>query len=269
MLLMQVYIEYAVLDHLIVDYFLLRQAAVLLRIPFKKRWLFLASVIGTAVAVALPVMDLPTVVSFIVKILLGVLISFIAVRHANFLSYLKYFNVFLLLTFLLGGIIIGIMSLLGIPYDFEAYYSNKLLPIGLNVLFGYLLYFAIRRFIGRFVSSVLIAPDLYDAEISINGISFKAVAFFDNGNRLKDEKTGLPIIICNQKFFDKLCRATRLSAEGKILYSTASGTGETEYYRTDYVIVNKGREGAVKHAFLMAGNVAAVDAELIIGRALL
>ena len=266
---MQVYIEYAILDNFFVDYFLLRQAAVILRLKFKKRRLLLSSVIGTTVAVVLPLFDLPTVVGFVVKILLGTVISFTAVDHRNFKGYLKYFNVFLLLTFLLGGVIIGIMSLLGIPYDFEAYYSNKLLPIGLNVLFGYLIYFGIRKFVDRFVSSVMIAPDLYDAEVFINGVSFKAVAFFDSGNRLKDEKTGLPIIICNQKFFDKLTSSTRLSVRGVIAYSTASGVGENEFYATDYVIVNKGREGVVRHAHIMQGNVAAVDAELIIGRALL
>ena len=266
---MQVYIEYAILDNFFVDYFLLRQAAVILRIPFKKRWLAFAAVVGTTVAVILPIFNVPTVISFVIRISLGFIISFIAVRHRNFLCFVKYFNVFLLLTFLLGGAIVGIMSIIGIPYDVKAYYSNKLLPIGLNVLFGYLLYFGIRRFVDRFVSSVLIAPDLYDAEIVVNGMNFKAVAFFDNGNRLKDEKTGLPIIICDEKFFDKLCAATRLCVQGKILYSTASGTGENEFYKTDYVIVNKGREGAVRHACIMPGNVAAVDAQMIIGRALL
>ena len=266
---MQVYIEYAILDNFFVDYFLLRQAAVILRIKFKKRWLILSSVIGTAVAVILPLFYLPTVVSFAVKLLLGMVISFTAVKHRNFIGYIKYFNVFLLLTFLLGGVIIGIMSLLGIPYDFRAYYSNKLLPIGLNVLFGYLLYFGIRKFVDRFVSSVMIAPDLYDAEVIINGVSFKAVAFFDNGNRLKDEKTGLPIIICNQKFFNKIKSLTLLDVRGSVTYSTASGVGENEFYGTDYVIVNKGREGVVRHAHIMQGNVAAVDAEMIIGRALL
>ena len=266
---MQVYIEYAILDNFFVDYFLLRQAAVLLRVPFKKRRLILSSVIGTVVAVVLPLFDLPTVVGFILKILLGTVISFTAVDHRNFTGYIKYFNVFLLLTFFLGGVIIGIMSLIGIPYDFEAYYSNKLLPIGLNVLFGYLLYFGIKKFVDRFVSSVMIAPDLYDAEVFINGASFKAVAFYDSGNRLKDVKTGLPIIICSQKFFDKLNSSTRLSVRGVIAYSTASGVGENEFYAIDYVIVKKGREGVVRYARIMPGSVAAVDAELIIGRALL
>ena len=266
---MQVYIEYAILDNFIVDWFLLRQAAVLLRIKFKKRFLLLAATIGTVVAVVLPIADVPQIISFIIKLLLGALMCFVAVKHSNLVAYVKYFNVFLLLTFLLGGLVIGIMSILGIPYDFEAYYSNKLMPIGLNVLFGYLLAFGIKRFIARFVSSVLIAPDLYETEISVGGRTFKAVAFFDNGNRLKDEKTGLPIIICGEKFFNKLSTSAMLVAAGRILYSTASGTGENVFYNTDYVIVNKGREGAVRHAFLMKGNVNCVDAEMIIGRELL
>ncbi len=103
---MQVYIEYAILDNFFVDYFLLRQAAVLLRVPFKKRRLILSSVIGTVVAVVLPLFDLPTVVGFILKILLGTVISFTAVNHRNFLGYIKYFNVFFLLTFFLGCVII-------------------------------------------------------------------------------------------------------------------------------------------------------------------
>jgi len=266
---MQVYIEYAVLDNLIVDFFLLRQAAVLLRIKYKKRFLLLASVIGTMIAVVLPVANLPAVVSFIIKILSGLLITLIAVKHLNMACYLKYFNVFLLLTFLLGGIIIGIMSLLGIPYDFEAYYSNKLLPVGLNVLCGYLVVFGVKKFVKRFVSSVTIAPDLYSVQIVINGDRFPATAFFDNGNRLFDERKGLPIIVCCERFFKKISAKTPLNTAGRLLFTTAAGVSENEYYDIDYIIVSRGKEGELKHACIMKGEVRAVDADMIIGRALL
>lgn len=266
---MQVYIEYAITDNFIVDCFLLYQTAVLLRVKYKKRFIVLSSLIGTAVAVVLPVVGLPAVAAFVVRLVTGLLMCYTAVRHGSFIAYVKFFNVFLLLTFFLGGLVIGIMTLIGIPYDPAAYYENKLLPIGLNVLFGYLLYFGIRRSVAKFVSSVMIAPDLYEAEVYVDGACFKATAFFDNGNRLIDERTGLPIIICSGRFFNKLSKGARLSVRGKMTYITASGQGEGRYYHTDYVVVRKGRVGFVRHAYIMPGAVSAVDAELVIGRALL
>ncbi len=265
---MEVYIEYAIIDNFIVDYVLLTETARLLKVPFKKRNLFLASALGTAFAVVTPLLSLPLAVTFVIKVLSGMLVALFAVKHGGALAYVKFFNVFLLMTFLLGGIVIGILSLLGIPYELSAYYSNKLIPIGINVLFGFLLVRGVRLFIDFNASSVKISRDLYEAEIVVGGKSFGCVAFFDNGNRLYDEASGLPIIVCKRSFFQKISGKTRLKRRGTLLYNTAAGDSDGSYYYTDYVVVKKGKVGSVKHAFIMQGDMTVADADVLVGRGL-
>ncbi len=266
---MEIYIEYAILDNLIVDYFLLKETAVILRKKHRFWQLFLASVIGTVVAVVLPLFILPNIVVFFIKLVLALLITYVAVEHRKFVDYVKYLNVFLLLTFLLGGIIIGVLSLIGIPYDVKAYYSNKILPIGLNVLIGYLIIKLIKKFIEENVSSAFISQELYDCELFINGKPFLATAFFDSGNRLIDEKSGLPIIVCKPSFIEKIKKKTNVTYGGKIYFSTAVGQGEQDLINIDYLIVRHGKVGSVKHAMIIEGDINIKSADIIIGRMLI
>ena len=265
---MQVYIEYAVFDNLIVDFFLLAETARLLKVGSKKLRLIASSVLGTVVAVVLPIADVPMIIAFIIKIISAMVMTLIAVKHTGVLSYVKFFNVFLLLTFLLGGTIVGILSLMGIPYDLAAYYSNKLLPIGLNVLFAVFVAWGIKKFLRFNVSSVCVATDLYETEIVVGGVKFKAVAFFDNGNRLHDEATGLPIIVCKRGFFKKLTDKVELKPRGVLGFNTVAGNSSKTYYFTDYVVVKNGKVGTVRHAFIMQGDVNVSGADVIVGKSL-
>lgn len=265
---MTVYIEYAILDNFLVDYLLLYLSAVLLKVKYKKLRLIFASAIGTAVAVVLPIISVPPVVAFLIKISLAAVMALVAVRYRRFIDYVKYLNAFLLSTFVLGGAVIAICSLVGIPYDVQAYYSNKMIPIGVNLLCGYLAFGFVKRLVKRVTTSVEIAADLYDVEIFINDYRFTAVALFDSGNRLTDGKTGLPVIVCGKRFFDKVVRVTKPVSAGKIAFTDVSGGGESNLYETDYIVVKSGSAGAVKHAELMVGNVKNVDADMIIGRTL-
>lgn len=266
---MEIYIEYAILDNLIVDFFLLKESAVILRIKHRFWQVLLAAVIGTVVAVILPLFTLPGLIVFIIKLILAVIISYVAVSHRRAIDYVKYLNVFLLLTFLFGGIIIGVLSLIGIPYGAEAYYSNKILPIGLSVLIGYLAVKLIKKFVEQNISSVFIAKELYECELLINGSVFLATAFFDSGNRLVDEKSGLPIIVCKPSFIEKIKRKTNVTYGGKIYFTTAAGRAAQNLIKIDYVIVRQGKIGNVRHAMIIEGDINIKSADIIIGRALI
>ena len=263
---MTVYIEYAILDNFIVDYFLLKESAFLLRKRVKRPRLILASIFGTAVAVILPLFDLGYLWEFLIKVFSGLIICCIAARHENLLSFVKFFNVFLLLTFFLGGVVIGVVSILGIPYDFEAYYSNKLLPIGLNVLFGYLLVKGVKRFIEKNLSAAAIAADTYEIEVVIRGKSYTGVAFFDSGNRLTDERDGLPVVVCSKKFFKRLYSGGALIPRGAINYSTATGVARSSLYYIDYAVVYDSKKGKATAAYVMQGNVNSNIADALIGK---
>ena len=92
---MEVYIEYVIIDNLVMDYLLLKFTAQLLKIKYKKGMVFLGAVIGTLGAVFMPLLALPNNFAFLLKVALGLLIAFVGVSHKSVFAYFKFFNLFL------------------------------------------------------------------------------------------------------------------------------------------------------------------------------
>ena len=92
---MEVYIEYVILDNLIMDFLLLKETAKLLKLKYKNLQIFIGAIIGTVGAIVFPLLKILPLYVFLLKILLGLLITFVAIKHNRVFDYIKYFNVFL------------------------------------------------------------------------------------------------------------------------------------------------------------------------------
>ena len=91
---MQVYLEYAVADNLVIDYFLLLSSLYLTGNKLNKFRIFLSALLGTLVAIILPLFTVNAVVSFFVKILLALVMIFTAGEYKNLKGYVLALNLF-------------------------------------------------------------------------------------------------------------------------------------------------------------------------------
>ena len=140
---MTIYIEYVIINNLIIDYMLLKATFSLTRTEYRKRRLFLCSLFGALISLIYPLLETHFLILTLVKVLSGALI----VVLANDYKKIKYFYinalVFFFCTFLTGGAIIGVYNVLGVDYSIEIASALIVFPVyailkGANAIFRYL-----------------------------------------------------------------------------------------------------------------------------------
>lgn len=174
---MQVYIEYVVLNNLVINALVLVLALRFCRWKTNGLAVFFASAIGTVYAVFLPLADFLGIFAF--KILLSAVMVAIVTGGCSVKKYFAVYAVFIALTFALGGITTGLQNVFGFDSDTNA----SLVPFfvgagGLALVCGEKLLYkhiVLARRKNLYVSEI---------EIAANGKKIKCKAYFDSGNKL-------------------------------------------------------------------------------------
>ena len=113
---MVVYIEYAILDNVIINYLLLSVTNKIcnLNVNFKK--IFFSSVVATIFSILKPLVTLNNILAILLKLIMGCVIICILYKFKKFKHFLCVYLIFLSVTFLFGGFVIGILSIFNIKY---------------------------------------------------------------------------------------------------------------------------------------------------------
>ena len=138
---MQVYIEYVIIDNLIIDYLLISLSLRVANVKTNKLRLILSSLLGTIVAVIIPLLNIDNLYMFLIKIFLAVLMCYVAGSYISVKKYLITLASFFAFTFLSGGVIIAIFYFADVDY-YRGYNFNydSIFPIGFTILIIYILY---------------------------------------------------------------------------------------------------------------------------------
>ncbi len=216
---MTVYIEYVIIDNLVIDYMLLKATFALTGITVGRGRLFLCSLIGTAVALLYPMLEIFSILITMLKISCGLLMVLIGGRYSSFRDYFINALLFFVLTFLSGGAIIGIYSLFGIDYSSQMSVATIFLPtyILIRSFISVIRYIFRRKNISGFTYKVQLAVN--EKNVTVNG-------FLDTGNALYDK--GEPVILCNLHTAKKLIDFD--FARGKIKMITVKTVTATKNY---------------------------------------
>ena len=265
---MAVYIEYVLLDNIIIDYLLLKYTFKLVRGKSGFWRLFFCAVLGAAFAAILPLVALPGWAAIPIKIAFSAALVWAAGNYATKKSYIFSFIVFNLYTFLLGGSVTGIFNVFGLPLDRE--YS-----VGLVIAAAY----GLIRLTHRGVEAVYRRRNIYayvsECEITLNGQTIKAKGFLDTGNRLYDRETDTPVVICSKSIAFRLSNnfKTRLGGK-KIKIVTAAGTDEITVFKIDSLKIYNGDKaniydnvllGVARTAFRESGYDLIIHSEMVGG----
>ena len=238
---MFVYIEYAVIDNLVINYLLLKTSTrcALVKTCFMR--LFLSAVLGTAVAIALPLLRVGGAYLIVIKLTLGFLMVLIS---GDFISYKKYFFtilVFFVLTLLCGGFIIALFNLALIDYN-HYFLSNydSLMPIGLTIFLIYISTKTVVFMVVKLLKERSMRPFLRQCVVVVNKKKFTVKGFIDSGNSLYAPKSGLPIIVCSNALFEKLQQVGLRKSISSIDFDTVSGTSKMQLYLIDKLMIYNG-----------------------------
>ncbi len=215
---MNVYIEYVLIDNFLIDYMLLKATFAITGKPVERKRLFLCAFLGAIFALALPLVEGMAVLAVLFKLFSGLLIVILAEKTFSFRSFYINALVFFLLTFLAGGAIIGVFSILGIEYMSEVLVALMFLPVGVFVkgVLSVVKYFSKRKTLAVFY---------YDVELTLFDECVKVRGFMDSGNTVYDG--GTPVVFINKNLAKSLIKNNIIKAKiKKIQIQTVSGKTE-------------------------------------------
>ncbi|MCX4362883.1 MAG: sigma-E processing peptidase SpoIIGA [Clostridia bacterium] len=175
---MQVYVEYVIINNLMINALVLILTLKFMRHKINKLAVFLASAIGAIYALFVPICDKLNL--FALKVLLSLIMLAIILGRCKLKKYLCACAIFYGLTFAMGGIVMGIGNMLS--YELKDV-NSSLIPFyaalsGLSLIAAQKLIF----------KSVTLAKrkSKYENQVilSANGKSVECKAYYDSGNRL-------------------------------------------------------------------------------------
>lgn len=202
---MEVYIEYVIFDNLIIDYLIVYFTGLIASIKFKRLNMLLAVLCGVVSAVILPLFSIKTAYLIVVKILTGFLMVTFLKKYANFRQFLVVCIVLYSVTFLFGGVCVGVNAMLGISIDGGQVLINGFdFPISIFVLFASGYFYMLIKLIKYMKIKSKLTNFYFDVTIMQNRKSYYLRGFLDTGNKLFDNSS--PVVIISIKTFTKIFR---------------------------------------------------------------
>lgn len=192
---MEIYIEYILIDNLIINLLIILFTGFLLNIRFNKINIFLANVFGTICAVLLPLVSVK--VSFLLwfKLLVAVIMVGLLKKYSSFRNYFSAFFVFLTVTFFFGGLCCGMCELLNFQLESgQVLVNNYAFPVSLLciVASGYI--YLLIWLIKYIKHKNTLSNYYFDVIIKFKGKIHFLRGYLDTGNKLTYHGSGVVLI---------------------------------------------------------------------------
>ncbi len=193
---MTIYIDIVLIENLIMNYIILLATGIIAKEKIKHIKLILASLLGAIYTLIAYVNILEIYTNFALKILLSILIVYIAYNPQNVNKMWKMLLLFYLTSFAFGGAAFALIYIVK-PQDilmknglFLGTYPIKTIILGAAIAFGII----ITAF--SIVKSKITKKDIiYDIEIKMNNKIIKTKALVDTGNMLKEPISNMPVVV--------------------------------------------------------------------------
>ena len=193
---MTIYIDIVLIENVIMNYIILFATAIVLKIKIKHIRIFIASLLGAIYSVITYMGILKLYSSIVMKILLSILIVYIAFNPQSLKKMWKNLLIFYLTSFVFGGVAFALIYILK-PQDilmknglFLGTYPLK------TVLLGAIISFLVILVAFKIIKDKFSKKDLFcDLEIKINNKIVKTTAMIDTGNCLKEPISNIPVIV--------------------------------------------------------------------------
>lgn len=196
---MSAYIEIVILDNLLMDYLLL-WATGLFFIPLpKKSRLWTAAAAGTVYAVLAPMKDFIFLLNPAIKVLVSLLLVFIAFGIRDWRKYLKQLAVFWLLSVCVGGLVSGLGYIVGETVAVDGVMAVSGPPLWALLLLAFTAAKLYEHLFNSFRRRSARANGVADISFGLAGANVHLTGFFDTGNSACEPLSGLPAIIVSME----------------------------------------------------------------------
>ena len=193
---MTVYIDVVLIENLIMNYIILFTTGLILKLKIQSIRILIASLLGAIYSIIAYTGVLKIYSSFLLKIVLSVLIVYIAFNPQNVRKMWKDLLIFYLTSFVFGG---AAFSLIYIVKPQDIIMKNGLFlgtyPLK-TVILGAVIAFAVIIAAFSIVKSRISKKDMFcEIETKINNKIVRTRAMIDTGNMLKEPITNTPVVV--------------------------------------------------------------------------
>ncbi len=229
---MVVYIEYAFLQNFLLDGALLWLSQKVVRLPVRWKRLFLSAVLGGVFAVVYPLLSLPEMLLSLLKWSVGLCLPLLAMGRVRTRKewgrYALTAGVFLGLTFLFGGTLLGIF-----PSPKRASWGQILLFFGLGVA-------VVLLWTRKFYQKRAVEGNIYPCTVKFGEKSLRLRGFYDSGNLATKE--GLPVCFLSAEVFYDLFEESLFGEQAggqvcdEIAITTLAGEKKLPVYKGEIAV---------------------------------
>lgn len=193
---MTIYMDIIIIENLIMNYIILYATGLISRCKIYYLRIFLASLIGAIYAIGQYVSNLVIYSNMFIRLILSIIIVFIAFNPKNVKSLFKQIVLFYLTTFTFGGVATYLIYVLK-PQDLilrnGVYVGTYVLKvIFLGAIFGTVMLLVAFKFVK---SKITKSDMLCKVKIRINEKETVLNAMIDTGNMLREPLTGNPVVV--------------------------------------------------------------------------
>ena len=193
---MTIYIDIIIVENLIMNYIILYATGLISKSKISHLRIFLASIIGALYAVAEYIFKLNIYSNILVKIILSVIIVFIAFNPQDVKKMCKQLILFYLTTFTFGGVatyLIYVLKPQNIIIKNGMYVGTYVLKV---IFIGAILGTVILIISFKFAKNKITKKDMIcKVKIKLNEKEITLDTMVDTGNMLKEPLTGNPVVV--------------------------------------------------------------------------
>lgn len=193
---MTIYLDVIFLENIVINYIILYVTGSISKSKIKQKKILLGALIGAIYSIIYYLLKLKIYSSFIIKIILSIVIIYVAFDSNNFKDLLKKVLLFYLSSFVFGGAAIAIIYMVNFQNItiqngvLVGSYTIKTILIGIVVA-----YFTI-LIAFKIIKTKISKKDLIcDISVRLNNKNIKTKVLIDTGNLLKEPITNLPVIV--------------------------------------------------------------------------
>lgn len=206
---MAVYIEYIIIDNIVMDYIILRLMELSIGIKFNKLGKVLVCMLGSMFALVMPMFFQYKILMFLYRIITSVILVLCIKKYKKLKNFVVYYLMFFAYTFFVGGVCLGVINMLGIDYTMSSVVMYEFnFPFG---VFGIILILVLKIMtkVIFVVKSKLKSSNYIKSITLMSGENFVEVfAFVDTGNKIKFN--GQVVNIISYKAFSKLYKNIKI-----------------------------------------------------------
>lgn len=193
---MTIYVDVVLIENLIMNYIIFLATGLVLKQKIKHIRLIIASLLGAIYSIIAYTSILEIYSGITIKIILSIIMVYIAYNPQNFKKMWKDILIFYLTSFVFGGAAFALIYIVK-PQDilmrnglFLGTYPLK------TVILGAIIGFVIITTAFKLVKTKIAKKDMFcEVEIGINGKTINTKAMIDTGNLLREPITNTPVIV--------------------------------------------------------------------------